>query len=311
MFIDELNSNIILTEGSVIEKISRNQTINLDPHILNASLITDSEGRSVLTNIYSDYLNIGRKYNRPMIAFAPTWRANPERLKLAGYNPNCELNRHAVEFMQNIRSEYGDYADKIFIGGLMACKGDAYDPSDALSESDSIAFHSIQADILATSGADFIMAATMPEINEAIGIAKALANTDIPYTISFVLRPDGTLLDGTPLHAAIELIDSSVDPKPTFYMANCIHPSVYDQAMKAEKEHHSFIKDRLIGLQANTSPRSPEELDNLEYLDCEAPDSFANSTVKTARDYGLKIIGGCCGTDERHIEAMAEMLESL
>jgi S-methylmethionine-dependent homocysteine/selenocysteine methylase len=312
MFLTALNSNnLILTEGSIIEKISRKKTIELDPFILNTSLVTYQEGRKVLSNIYREYLNIGKKHDIPMITFAPTWRANPERLELAGFNPNCELNHQAVEFMQNIRNEFSDYADKIFIGGLMACKGDAYDPSEALTEPEALIFHSTQAKVLAESGVDFIMAATMPEIGESIGMAKAIGQTNIPYTISFVIRPSGTLLDGTPIHEAIELIDKSVDPKPTFYMANCIHPSVFGMAMEAENDHLNLIKSRLVGLQANTSARSPEELNNLEYLDTEEPSVFADTMVKTANQFDLKIVGGCCGTDERHIEAIAERVKPL
>jgi homocysteine S-methyltransferase len=61
-------------------------------------------------------------------------------------------------------------------------------------------------------------------------------------------------------------------------------------------------------LQANTSAKSPEELDGLESLDSEAPAPFAAAMLDVRRQFGAKILGGCCGSDERHIEAIAAMI---
>ncbi len=126
--------------------------------------------------------------------------------------------------------------------------------------------------------------------------------------MSFVIKPDGKILDGTPLHAAIELIDSEIDPQPLFYMVNCVHPTIFEQAMAKEIKFSKMITDRLLGFQANTSSKSPDELDNLAYLDTSDPEEFSASMISLHNRFGLKVLGGCCGSDSSHITAIAKRI---
>jgi homocysteine S-methyltransferase len=105
----------------------------------------------------------------------------------------------------------------------MSCRGDAYSPAEALLVDEALEFHAWQAGKLADTGADFLLAATLPALSEATGLALALAATGKPYLLSFVVRPEGTLLDGTPLKDAIAAIDSAVTPSPLAYLINCTH----------------------------------------------------------------------------------------
>jgi len=83
-FVDTINSSaFILTEGAVIERLNRDPSVDLDPHILNSGLIYDDQGRTALEIIYRQYIDIGLKYNFPILLSAPTWRANPERIDAA------------------------------------------------------------------------------------------------------------------------------------------------------------------------------------------------------------------------------------
>ena len=154
---------------------------------------------------------------------------------------------------------------------------------------------------------DFILAATLPAVSEALGIAAAVSQCGIPYGLSFVIRSDGRILDGTPLQTAIEKIDATVDPAPLFYQINCVHPTIFKEALK----HSDPGSGRILGLQANTSLKSPEELDGLDYLDTSEPKEFAESMLALHTQFGLKIIGGCCGTDHRHIEEIAKRLSGI
>lgn len=190
----------------------------------------------------------------------------------------------------------------------MACKNDAYKPEEALSMKEAQSFHSTQARHLSESKVDFIKAATLPALSEALGIAAAISELKVPYVLSFVVRPDGKLLDGNPLHHAIEQIDSEITNPPTFYMVNCIHPTIFTKAMEAELQYLGDRKHRILGLQANTSAKTPEELESLPYLDTTDPEVFADMMINIHKKYGIKLIGGCCGSDNRHIEAIARRI---
>jgi S-methylmethionine-dependent homocysteine/selenocysteine methylase len=304
-------STFILTEGAVIERLKRNPSIDLDPHILHAGLIYDDRGRSALERIYRGYIEIGIKYNLPFLVSAPTWRANPERIKASKFHHRKSLNADCVRFIQSLRKTYKDGSKGIYIGGLMACHGDAYRPEETLSVMDAANFHKSQAAMLAESEVDFILAATLPAVSEARGMAAALSDFKIPYILSFVIRPDGTILDGTPLHQAFDQIDAAIQHPPFFYLINCVHPSVFSHALKSEVVLSNSVLKRLWGLQANTSAKSPEELDGLSELDGSEPRSFARELLALYHTFGIKIIGGCCGTDHHHIEAIAEEISQI
>ena len=194
------------------------------------------------------------------------------------------------------------------MAGLLGCRYDAYNPDEALSAEAAEQFHAPQVQALAASQVDFIKAATLPAVSEALGIARSIASTGIPGVLSFVIRPDGTVLDDTPLHRAVARIDSETDQAPIFYMGNCVHPSVFMAAMTTETASDGMLSERVIGFQANTSSKTPEELENLPYLDTTAPEPFAKLMQQVQRMFGTRILGGCCGTDNRHIEKVATLL---
>lgn len=302
----------ILTEGAVIERLGRIPTISLDPHVLHARLVADARGRGVLRELYRGYLDVGRRHELPMIVLTPTWRASAARLQRAGFADAAPVNRVCCEFLAGVVAEYGDYARSVYVGGLMGCVGDAYLPQEALSREGAAAAHAPQAQALAAAGVDFLLASTLPAFSEAMGMAAAMsaavAARGLPYMLSFVVRPTGTLLDGTPLYQAVRQIDACVSPRPLCYLLNCVHPTVYAQAMQTQLVFDPTLCERVVGLQGNTSCRSPEELDTLAFLDTEEPQSFASAMLALHRHFGAKVLGGCCGTDECHIEWIARRM---
>lgn len=302
------NSKVILTEGAVIERLKRKAASQLDPYVVHAGLIYTRSGKNILSKIYRQYIDIGQKYNLPIIVLAPTWRANPERIGKSFFKTYKNINADCVNFINEIRNDYSNYSENIYIGGCMACRGDAYRPQEALSQFEAKSFHHYQALALAQANVDFTMAATLPAVSEALGLAAALADCGVPYILSFVIGKNGAVLDGTPLHEAIEKIDTAADPKPLCYAVNCVHPSVFEHGIRREINHSESIKNRLVGFQANTSSKSPEELDGLDYLDTTAPAEFAESMLALHQNFGIQILGGCCGTDHRHIEEIANRI---
>ncbi len=298
-------SPIILTEGALIERLRRDAAVSLDPHVLHAGFVYDEGGRRALRGLYRQYLDIGLAADLPMIVCTPTWRANPVRLRLADL-ADRDANGDGARFVAAIRDEYDAYARQVFIGGLIGCAGDAYKPEEGLSTAAATAFHVTQTVALATAGVDFLFAATLPNVDEALGMAHAMAACRIPYVVSFVLQRDGRLLDGIPLHQAVTMIDEAANPRPLFFMANCVHPRVFEAALASEVSRSGSVHERVIGLQANTSMRSPDELDGRGEVDPgEGPEALANAMLRLRRRFGTKVLGGCCGTDDRHIAWIA------
>ena len=297
----------ILSEGAVIERLRRSVEFDLDPLLINSAFIYDDAKRTALKTICRQYLEIGRRFDLPLIVSTPTWRANRERITAAGF-AGVDVNGDNVRFLNALRESYGPYGEKIAVCGLMGCRGDAYLPSEALAVEAARDFHAWQAERLAEAGVDFLLPATLPALSEATGLALALSATGTPYLLSFVVRPEGTLLDGTPLKDAIAAIDAVAGTAPLGYLINCTHASFARSALCHDDNSSPQVRRRVIGLLANTAALSPEELNDSATLVEEEPEAFGRSVAGLHDELGLKILGGCCGTDDRHISALARLL---
>ena len=298
----------IITEGSIIERLKREFNYPLDDLLSNALMIYDDAGKVLLEKIYREYIDIAESSDLPIMLLTPTWQTNSDRTKIANVDMKT-INTDAFLFVDNIRKSFGSFSEKIYIGGLTGCKGDAYKPEEALSEKEAYHFHKEQMHILADAGVDFLFASTLPALTEAIGIAKAMSETKKDSVISFVIRDNGKLLDGTLLTDAIIIIDESASTPPLFYLTNCIHPDVLHKSFLNLKDEDDILRKRLFGIQANASSKSPEELDTLENLDADSPANWARGMVDLNKKYNLKILGGCCGTDARFISSIVELLK--
>lgn len=301
------STRCILGEGAVIERLRRIDGMELDPFLVNSAFLYDEMKRAALAGICRQYLDIGHHFGLPLLLSTPTWRASRERIEAAGYG-GIDVNGDNFRFIDSLRKSFAEYAEKIVICGLMSCRGDAYRPTEALTTDEARHFHAWQADKLAAAGVDFLLASTLPALSEARGLAAALAATATPYIISFVVRPEGTLLDGSPLKDAVAAIDGTVNPRPLAFMINCTHASFARAALLHETNSSPLVRQRVIGLLANTAALSPEDLDNSTNLVEEKPETFAEAVAGLQLDLGMKILGGCCGTDDRHIRCLAALL---
>lgn len=193
----------------------------------------------------------------------------------------------------------------------MGCKGDAYSKDGHLSTEEAFEFHLWQAEQFKKSKVDYLFAGIMPTLPEAIGMAKAMEATGLPYIISFMIRKDGCLLDGTTINDAIIKIDGYVKRKPIFYMTNCVHPRILNEGLSKDYNNTEAVKKRFKGIQANTSMLSPEELDNSTELKTSDSISLAEDMIELYKKFNLKIFGGCCGTDNTHIDEIGKRLKEL
>ena len=275
--------------------------------MVNAAFVYEPRTRALLADIYRQYLEIGREHDLPLFLTAPTWRANAENIAAAGCGGR-EVNADNVRLLQELRAATGPYAAKVMIGGMIGSRGDAYRPDEAMDAREARVFHTWQADRLAAAGVDFLIAITQPALGEALGLAGAMAATGRPHLVSFVVRPSGTLLDGTPLGEAIAAIDAAVTPRPTAYLINCTHPDFARSALGHPTHSSPQVRKRVVGVLGNTAALSPELLDGQETLIEADPAAFAANLAALGRETGLRILGGCCGTDDRHIRCLAAEL---
>jgi homocysteine S-methyltransferase len=304
----------VLIEGAVIERIIHEFRIDLDPDLLNASLVTDIEKRKILIQIYNEYIDIAKCFNLPILILTPTWKVNA---KSCGENLQklSKIIRDCCEFTHNIKN-ISEHKANIYIGGLTGVINDSYNPSTSLSCEEAYSIHKRTINEFSKNEEfiDFLIASTLPSLNESYGIAKAMSDSSIPYFLSFVIRNNGTLLDGNSLIDAIERIDNNVKNIPLGYLINCVHPQNAYEGIQCLEQNISTNKLRLLsrlkGIQGNTSKLSPENLDGSKDTYTEDPEIFASEMNKLKLKYNLNIIGGCCGTDKRHILSIAKLLIS-
>lgn len=297
-------SSSILMEGALGERLKREFNFRFDDKVAMANLIYDDKSRQAMETIFQEYVKIAEKYSLPFIATTPTRRANKERVLQS--NLSEKIIEDNVRFLQEIKK---NTSTNMFVGGLMGCKGDAYKATEILSIEEAQEFHLWQANLFKNSGVDFLYAGIMPALSEAIGMAKAMESTGLPYIISFMIRNNGKLIDGTTIHNAILNIDKETVHKPIGYMINCVHPIILGKALYASFNKTKLVRERFCGIQANTSPLSPEELDDCSDLKSSDSVNLANEMMKLDQYFTPKIFGGCCGTDDTHMEEIAKRIK--
>lgn len=292
-----LLNDFILGEGSINERIRRS-SMQLHPTLANAPLIYD-DANDTMADIYRSYIEIAQKANRPITILTPTWRANPERIKNA--KAPIGINRDACRFMQNIKNEFIGFEHQVKIGGLVAPKNDCYLPDEALSADEAREFHAWQLDELVAGGVDFICPETLPALSEALGMAQHASTTGIPYFISFVIGRGGKILDGTSLHEAIVTIDNAVKIPPMAYAINCAHPSFL-----LPGNQNPGIFNRLLAFNANASSLDHCDLENADCMHADDVEEWGELMLTLNNKFGVKLLGGCCGTNEEHIQYLVD-----
>ena len=289
----------ILSEAAICERLRGNDAITLHPTLFNTPLIYDESAAKLLASITHQYIDIAREFAVPITIAAPTWRLDAERVAAADVPPT--INRDAVEFVKKIKADSG--YELVYLAGLMATKNDCYDPVAALSVAEAEQFHAVQAQQLASTGLDFLLAQTMPAVTEAEGMARAMIASGLPAVISFCINRHGQVLDGTPLDEAIDLLDDRLEGGPLAYAVNCSHPDF----IKAEQMNPRALS-RLIGIWANASAREHSELELTEQSVADDIGHWADAMVRLHQLHGVKILGGCCGTTDQHLRAICERL---
>lgn len=263
------------------------------------SLLDDADGRRILTEIYRSYAAVGVKHGIAMQLGTPTWHASRR------YTDDVARVNHAA--LRLVREAIAPTRVQAAIAGVIGPAGDGYDPRDGLTLEQAQAYHREQTQALADAGVDLLYAQTFPSIEELHGVARACGETKLPFALAPMLRADGAMMDGTPLAEAIARIDADALARPWHYMLGCLSASHAHGALAGLFRGAPALAHRVVGIKANPSSLAPEELDTSQRLERTDADAFAREVTEVAETFGLHVVGGCCGTDVRDIEAIAAL----
>ena len=264
------------------------------------TLLESERGRQAVRAYFDRYVPTAIAHGAGFILESPTWRANPDWAAKVGYDRArlADVNRASIALMAEIRQAYETERSPMPISGCIGPRGDGYDPGKVASAELFRDYHAWQVGIFRETGADLVSAITMTSINEALGVALAAQAAEMPCVISFTLETDGRLPTGEGLAEAIRAVDAGSGKGPAYYMLNCAHPTHFAGVL----EDAAWMQ-RLRGLRANASKRSHAELDNSTELDVGNPVELGAEYRELLRRFPhINVLGGCCGTDHRHIE---------
>ncbi len=298
----QLSDRLFLSDGGLETTLVFHDGMDL-PCFAAFSLLQDAAGVAHLRRYFQRYLTLARERGVGFVLESVTWRASPDWGAQLGYTPAglAAANRHAIGLLRELRDAFETPATPIVISGCIGPRGDGYVPGEAMSPGEAEAYHRHQITALAEGGADFITAHTLTTAGEAIGITRAAGAAGIPAVISFTVETDGRLPDGDTLREAITRVDEETGMGSAYYMINCAHPTHFSHVLEGGADWTRRIR----GIRANASCRSHAELDECETLDAGDPlELGARYRELRALLPALTVLGGCCGTDHRHIEAV-------
>jgi homocysteine S-methyltransferase len=296
------SDTVVVTDAGLETWLVFDHGIDL-PAFASYPLVATADGRALLAEYYAHYAAIAAAVGAAVVLEAPTWRANPDWAATLGHDTAelADLIAAAVDVVDEVRSRWtGD--QPFLVGGAVGPRGDGYVIDTTMDVEQATDYHSFQISCMAETPIDVVTGMTIGYTDEAIGIARASENVDVPVVISFTVETDGRLPSGMSLAEAIETTDRATDGYPTHYMINCAHPTHFDQVFNDDAPWIS----RIGGLRANASMLSHAELDEMVELDAGDPaDLAARYLALRSQLPALQVVGGCCGTDHRHVEAIA------
>jgi homocysteine S-methyltransferase len=300
MTLPQLTGRRMVTDGGLETDLIFHHGVDL-PEFAAFPLLDDPAGRGLLTDYYDGYAAIARAAGAGLVLESATWRASPDWGALLGYSPDDldRVNADAIDMLRQLRDRYASEIEDIVVCGMVGPRGDGYQPGAAVTADDAASYHAPQIAAFAAAGADVVTAYTLTHVSEAVGIVHAARGVGIPVAISFTVETDGRLADGTSLAVAIDAVDAAA--APDYFLVNCAHPT---HVAKGLTESGPW-QERVVGMRCNASMKSHAELDEAEELDEGDPAELATAHQRLVPLLPrLSIVGGCCGTDARHVAAL-------
>lgn len=300
----QLDDQIFLTDGGIETTLIFHDGLDL-PDFAAFVLLADEPGRAALRRYYTPYLELAAEAGRGAVLETATWRASRDWGARLGYDAARleRANRSAVDLLVELREQHRSPSTPVVISGCVGPRGDGYRPDALLTPARAQAYHAQQVEVLADTEVDLVTAVTMTHTGEAIGFARAAAAAGVPSVVSFTVETDGRLPSGETLREAVTAVDEATGGAPAYFMVNCMHPTHLGDGLA----RNDGWQHRIRGIRANASTLSHAELDEAETLDIGDPDDLGARYAGLRRALPhLTVLGGCCGTDVRHVRAISE-----
>ena len=295
---------LFITDGGLETTVMFEHGIDL-PCFAAFPLLEDFGGRALLRRYFEPFVALAAARGTGLVVDTATWRASPDWGSALGYSAARldAVNRDAVALAEEIRASAEARGVPTVVSGAIGPRGDGYVPGARMSAREAEAYHAVQIASFAQTSADMVCALTLTTADEAVGIVRAARAEDLPVAVSFTVETDGRLPDGTSLRDAVEGVDAATDAGAAYFMVNCAHPEHIEPALL---EGGAWL-DRIAGLRANASRASHAELDEAEELDAGDPEDLG-AWYRDLREHlrALSVVGGCCGTDHRHVTAICQ-----
>lgn len=294
----QLSGEMFITDGGMETTLIFDDGIDL-PDFASFVLLNDADGIEMLRAYYASYLEIAVEHGVGIVLDTPTWRANPDWGSRLGYSTEAlaDIDRRGVALLEELRAT-GNGAPQLIISGCVGPRGDGYRVDNEMTAEEAQRYHEPQVEAFANTAADLVSVLTLTYADEAIGVARAARDAEIPIVISFTVETDGRLPSGQSLREAIEVVDAETDGSIAYFMINCAHPTHFAHVLEEDGDW----RNRIRGLRANASEKSHAELDEAEELDPGDPSALAQHYRELqTRLPNLTVVGGCCGTSHRHV----------
>ena len=300
----QLQERTFLTDGGLETDLIFNRGVEL-PYFASFPLVMTQEGRAHLREYIMPYVELAREYGYGFVLESFTWRANRDWAVKLGLSEQelAEVTVESIRFLEEIRQLHDSAEAPFVISGCVGPRGDGYNPGEAMTAEEARDYHGHQLSLLAKTSVDFVSGITMTNSQEALGLAMAAKTASLPVVVSFTVETDGRLPTGQPLREAVEAVDEHSQGYPSYYMINCAHPTHFEAVLSSDRDWTR----RILGVRANASCKSHAELDECTELDCGDPQALGRELTGLRRLLpNLRILGGCCGTDIRHLQAIAQ-----
>jgi homocysteine S-methyltransferase len=303
-----VDDDLLLTDGGLETVLVFHEGIDL-PAFAAFPLLATAEGRETLLRYHREFLDITGAIGAGYIHETPTWRANAAWGPELGCTPE-ELRRiafDAVAMGNQLRDGWAG-TGSFLLSGCIGPRGDGYLPGTTMTPDEAATHHRSQVRDLADAGVDLVTGFTLSYSDEGTGLVAAAAEAGVPVVVGFTVETDGRLPSGETLREAIEAVDAATGRYAAWFMVNCAHPEHILSALETGGSWSS----RIGALRANASRLTHAELDEAEVLDDGDPDDLARGYLDLARRLpGLRVVGGCCGTDARHVAAIGQAMATL
>ncbi len=302
----QLGPSLFLTDGGIETTLIYLDGLEL-PYFAAFHLLKDTAGELALRRYFGSYAALAKQLGVGCVLESATWRASSDWGAKLGYSDDAlrDANQRAVALLHEVRAQHESAATPMVVSGCIGPRGDGYNPESFMSATEAERYHGTQATTFRDARADMVTAITMTYPNEAIGVTRAAQAAGMPVALSFTVETDGRLPNGASLQEAIEEVDAATGNAPAYYMINCAHPTHFADVLRPGAPWATRIR----GLRANASTKSHAELDQATELDIGDPADLARRYAELAAKLpNLSVVGGCCGTDQRHVTAICEAL---